>query len=96
MDHPIPGPGDPDLMDQLGVCQAYGPGLTLNAWTHVVGTYDGTTYTANAFRPTVIAAYQAGAGSYQVFLPGLIDDVAVYNRLLSATEVQVHDDSGRH
>jgi hypothetical protein len=94
-----------------GVGQVYGPGPTLNSWTHVVGTYDGTTarfylngasvgsvtttYTANALRPTVIGAYQPGAGSYQMFLPGLIDDVAVYNRALSATEVQLHYDSGR-
>jgi Concanavalin A-like lectin/glucanases superfamily/Camelysin metallo-endopeptidase len=94
-----------------GVGQVYGPGPTLNSWTHAVGTYDGTTarfyvngasvgsvtttYSANALRPTVIGAYQPGAGSYQMFLPGLIDDVAVYNRVLSATEIQLHYDSGR-
>jgi hypothetical protein len=35
------------------------------------------------------------AGTRVAFFAGQIDDVAVYNRPLSATEVQLHCDSGR-
>jgi Concanavalin A-like lectin/glucanases superfamily len=44
-------------------------------------------------------AFEIGAeysgGTRVAFFPGQIDDVALYNKALSATEVQLHYDSGR-
>ena len=88
-----------------------GPSVVLNQWTHLVETFDGTNlklyvdgalsasgtvtgYTLNTGGPLLIGATDYGSGPTEAF-PGLIDDVAVYNRTLSATEVQLHYDSGR-
>jgi hypothetical protein len=40
------------------------------------------------------AQYPNGGAHWQDFFLGQIDDVAVYNRALSATEIQLHYDSG--
>jgi Concanavalin A-like lectin/glucanases superfamily len=60
------------------------------------------TSAAAAYSPNVSMAFGIGAGQYptggvhwQDFFQGQIDDVAVYTRVLSATEVQLHYDSGR-
>jgi Concanavalin A-like lectin/glucanases superfamily len=82
----------------------------IGVWTHVVGTYDGTTgriyvngalvagltaaYSANTTSPFVIGADNL-SGSYGNYFPGLVDDLSVYSRALSATEVKLHYDSGR-
>ena len=74
--------------------------LPRNQWTHIAGTYDGAQlrFYANG----VQVASQARTGSLQVnaspvriggntylgeFFPGLIDEVRVYNRALSASEI---------
>jgi PKD repeat protein len=84
----------------------YGPPIVLNQWTHLVGTYDGTTarlyvngvlgafstttYLQNAVRPLRIASGATDKTSPQYYLPGRVDEVAVYGSALSAGRVQAH------
>ncbi len=78
--------------------------IPLNSWIHLVGTYDGTSLrlfrdgaqvaianfagnmTNTGSQNTVIGAR---ASFNQHWFPGLIDDVRIYNRALSAAEVGV-------
>jgi hypothetical protein len=75
--------------------------LPANTWTHVAATYDGTRI--RFYVGGVLVASQAAAGSYQVntsplwiggnavygeHFKGKLDDVRVYNRALSAAEIQ--------
>jgi hypothetical protein len=75
--------------------------LPLNAWTHLAGTYDGTTLRLYVngvqvgSRPvtgallTSTGALRIGGNSvWGEFFQGRIDEVRVHNRALSATEVQ--------
>jgi Concanavalin A-like lectin/glucanases superfamily len=75
--------------------------LTTNAWTHLAGTYDGTTLrlyvngtqVSNRAQTGPIAistnALQIGGDSiYGQYFPGKIDEIRIYNRALSATEIQ--------
>jgi len=75
----------------------------LNKWYHAVGTFDGSTYNlylngelqATKSSATALGintkGLQVGAfdnnGSFIRNFPGLLDDVRIYNRALSATEV---------
>ena len=84
----------------------YGPPVTLNQWTHLVGTHDGTTmrlyvngaligatpsgYVQNTQRPLRIASGATEKASPQFYLPGRVDEAAVYGSALSATRVQAH------
>ena len=85
----------------------YGPPIVLNQWTHLVGTYDGTTarlyvngalaassgasgFLQNAVRPLRIASGATDKTAPQYYLPGRVDEVAVYGSALSATRVQAH------
>jgi Concanavalin A-like lectin/glucanases superfamily len=88
--------------------EAVGPAVVAGTWTHLVGTYNGTTailyvngafansvnsgYTANSTKPLTLGvdAYSS-LGGYDA---GQIDDVAVYNRVLSPSEVALHYNSG--
>ena len=76
-------------------------GLTTNTWTHVAGTYDGTTLrlyvngvqvgsqAKTGSMPVSANPLQIGGDSiYGQYFPGSIDEVRVYNRALSATEIQ--------
>ena len=82
-----------------------GPPVSLNTWTHLVGTYDGTTarlyvngtlansapvgYQRNTARPLRMASGNTdGAANY--FLPGRVDEVAVYGSALSLPRIQAH------
>jgi trimeric autotransporter adhesin len=83
---------------------------TLNVWTHVVGTFDGTTarlyvngllagsaaasYAANAVQPVTIGAWPY-LGSWVDQFTGSLDEVAVYSSALSAARVQAHYLLGR-
>jgi len=77
--------------------------LTPNVWTHVVATSDGTNvrYYINGVpdgtvahvswsaTPSQVKIGRDPAGTTQNFL-GLIDEVRIYNRALSAAEIQKH------
>jgi hypothetical protein len=88
----------------------HGPPIVLSQWTHLVGTYDGTTarlyvngalaassgasgFLQNAVRPLRIATGATDKTVPQYFLPGRVDEVAVYGSPLSATRVQAHYDA---
>lgn len=94
-----------------GVAGASATGATelpLNAWTHLAGTYDGST--ATLYVNGLVAATTAAAGTIptsarDLFIgneelltdrafDGYIDEVAVYDRALSATEIQAIHDAG--
>lgn len=75
--------------------------ITLNSWTHVAVTYDGSAlrfYTNGVLVGTTtgVPPITAGTGPLRIggnsvwgeYYRGLIDDVRVYNRALSAAEIQ--------
>jgi hypothetical protein len=72
--------------------------LTLNTWTHVVETYDGKTIklyfngklvSSKAFVSTLnITTFPIKIGKSTSYFPGAIDDVGIYNRPLSASEIR--------
>ena len=75
--------------------------LTKDAWNHVATTFDGTTYTAYANGVEVFSTDQfAGRDPIDIqqlrigradntFFEGGIDDVRIYDRALTATEIRV-------
>src|SRR5262249_52307345 len=79
-----------------------GGSITLNAWTHLVGTFDGTTArfyvngvqinsaTVTSYHPQTATALAIGQGSpgSGFFFPGSIDEPVVYAFALTATQVQ--------
>jgi hypothetical protein len=79
-----------------------GGAVTLNAWTHLVGTYDGTTVrfyvngvqagtaTVTSFTPQTSKALSIGQGEpgSGFYFPGTLDEPAVYGTVLTATQVQ--------
>ena len=82
-----------------------GPPVSLNTWTHLVGTYDGTTarlyvngtwptprLSATSGTPPVRSGWRAATtdGAANYFLPGRVDEVAVYASALSAARVSAH------
>jgi hypothetical protein len=81
---------------------ATGPSaITLNAWTHLAATYDGaalrlyvngTQVTSRTLTGSIASSTQPlRIGGNQVwgeYFAGLIDEVRVYNRALSAAEIQ--------
>ena len=82
-----------------------GPAVTLNQWTHLVASYDGASmrlyvngalassqaagYLQNAVRPLRVASGNTD-GAANFFLPGRVDEVAVYAGALSAARVSAH------
>jgi len=88
-----------------GWAQVGGPAVVLNAWTHLVVSYDGTTArlyvngalaasAAVAFAPNTSSPLRLGAGRTEgaadYYFPGRIDEIALYNTALSATRIQTH------
>src|SRR5439155_7664466 len=86
-----------EVMDTV-VCQP--SSLPVNTWSHLTVTYDGSTLTLYRNGGAVATAsvsgtlspstgtLQIGASEYGEYFQGLIDEVRVYNRALSATEIQ--------
>jgi hypothetical protein len=75
--------------------------LPLNTWTHVAVTYDGTTLRVfingtQAGSAAVAGSIAASTGALRIggnsvwgeYFNGLIDEVRIYNRALSAAEIQ--------
>jgi hypothetical protein len=75
--------------------------VPLNAWTHLAVTYDGssfrfytngvlvrTTSSVTAIKPSTGNLRIGGNSVWGEFFSGLIDDVRIYNRALSASEIQ--------
>ncbi len=85
-------------------CACSGQDLPLNTWTHLAGTFDGTTLrlfingqvaatTPGSLGPANTAPLKIGdSGSCGAFygqaFGGLIDEVSLYNRALSTNEIQ--------
>lgn len=81
---------------------AYGPSaLPVNTWTHLAATYDGSfvrlyvngiQVTATARTGNLLSSTQplfiGGNTLYGYYFAGMIDDVRVYNRALTQTEIQ--------
>ncbi|HEX6667758.1 MAG TPA: LamG-like jellyroll fold domain-containing protein [Solirubrobacterales bacterium] len=78
-----------------------GSGLALNAWTHLTATYDGATMrlyangvevgtkAATGSMPNTTGALRIGGNApWGEYFSGLIDEVRVYNRALSASEIE--------
>ena len=77
--------------------------VPLNVWTHLAVTYDGTTLRLfvngvqvrnrnqrPAPRSTTAGALRIGGNSvWGEYFKGLIDEVRIYNRALTVTEIQV-------
>ena len=76
--------------------------LTLNSWTHLALSYDGTTLRLyvnglQAAAQALTGPIATSTGSLRIggnavwgeYFKGLIDEVRVYNRALSAGEIQV-------
>ena len=74
--------------------------LPTNTWTHLSVTYNGSTLTlyrngvavatstvSGTLSPTT-GTLQIGASQFGEYFKGLIDEVRIYNRALSATEIQ--------
>ncbi|MFN8483698.1 MAG: LamG domain-containing protein [Anaerolineae bacterium] len=78
--------------------------MALNQWTHLVGVFDGTTArlyvngtqvasgAITTYTPNPSGALNVGQGEAggAFFFPGALDEPAVYNVALSATQVQNH------
>lgn len=89
-----------------------GPAVTLNAWVHLVGTFDGTTKrffvngaqvgtgASSTFNPNVARGLRIGAGQNEAtanfLFHGDIDEVAIYPRALSAGEITAHYALGKN
>src|SRR5207253_1192830 len=78
---------------------ATGVDLPLNTWTHLAGTFDGTTYSFymnGQLLKTVpgvlgqpnTAPLKIGGSDDKTTFGGLIDDVEIFNRALTPTEIQ--------
>ena len=74
--------------------------LPINTWTHLAVTYNGSTLTlyrngvavatstvSGTLSPTT-GTLQIGASQFGEYFKGLIDEVRIYNRALSDTEIQ--------
>jgi hypothetical protein len=76
-------------------------GLALNAWSHLASTYDGaslrlyvngvlvsSTVVSGSLAPSTGVLRVGGNGVWPEWFAGLIDEVRVYSRALSAGEIQ--------
>jgi hypothetical protein len=93
--------GQPGVGETFNTPPVYGPAiLTVNTWTHLAATYDGATLqlyvngvqVASQAQSGPIAASDSplqigGDNIYGQYFQGVIDEVRVYNRALSASEI---------
>jgi hypothetical protein len=82
----------------ITVCQP--SPLPTNTWTHLTVTYNGSTLTlyrngvavatsnVSVTRSSATGTLQIGASQYGEYFNGFIDEVRIYNRALSGTEIQ--------
>lgn len=78
--------------------------ISLNAWHHLVATYDGATLTLYVDGASVASGASSSAITYGnawigqslagAFLSGLLDEVAIYGAALSAARVTAHYNAG--
>ena len=84
----------------------YGPAVTLNTWTDIAASYDGTTAklyingslaasgTTTSYVPNPASPLRIGAGTTEgpaaLYLPGSIDETAIYPTALTPTRIQTH------
>lgn len=86
--------------DSSGACATTTSSAPLNAWTHLVGTYDGTvmkiyfngvqegsTATNKTIQSNTIPVYIAANYYNREYVNGDIDEVRIYNRTLSQMEI---------
>ena len=93
------GAGPSEIFDRRRARRPAPSALALNAWTHLASTYDGTTLrlfvngtqVATARRramPNTADPLRIGGNAiWGEYFSGLIDEVRVYNRALSAAEI---------
>src|SRR5439155_13067678 len=78
---------------------ATGVDLPLNTWTHLAGTFDGATYSLymngqllstapGTLGQTNTAPLKIGGSGDSATFGGLIDEVEIFNRALTASEIQ--------
>jgi hypothetical protein len=87
-----------------GMAIVSGGGVTLNVWTHLVGTFDGSTAriyvngqlagtgSVTAYQPQASKVLTIGQGEPggNFFFPGIIDEPALYGSVLTAAQIQNH------
>ena len=88
-----------------GMVSIAGGSGTLNAWQHIVGTFDGTTARlyvngtavasaalAAAYQPNIANPLEIGQSEWgsALYFPGQLEEVAMYTTALSAGQVQHH------
>ncbi len=94
----------PAVTIRVGVIDQTAPGaapVPLGQWTHLAATYDGTTLrfyvngvqvSSRAQTGNMVVSTRAlrigGNGVWGEYFNGLVDDVRIYNRALTATEIQ--------
>ena len=88
----------PGFGSELGGVSAH-QDLPLNTWTHLAGTFDGTTFriyingtlagtAAGTLGPTTTASLRIGTSGTCAGFGGLIDEVHLFNRALTEAEIQ--------
>jgi hypothetical protein len=94
-DHPGPGV----QINTTGEHTTYGTQLSANTWSHVAGTYDGTTLQFYVNGTSVASsaasgnmgedggALLIGNSFWNEYFSGLIDDVRIYNKALTAAQI---------
>ncbi|PYI85813.1 MAG: hypothetical protein DME26_10145 [Verrucomicrobia bacterium] len=95
---------------QVGWGVVRGPAVNLDLWDHLIGTFDGTNkifyvngvlvganqarFTPNGARPLRLGASATESALGDFFFNGDVDEVAVYNKVLSADRVVAHFSAG--
>ena len=89
----------------------YGSTITLGDWYHIIGTWDGVTAKlymngtlydtalVSSYNPinrqNVLGAWANGATTQASYLNGILDEVRIYSRALSASEIKLIYNMGK-